>query len=425
VTVALRRFPFPYRACLALCNDADMMTEQSFRLLHRFLNTTHDTPLGRGLGLPIADSFFVYSSPGGPNTFTLFDGLGSQLSPVADLIRDGVRGGLIDTLHTYGAFTDTGHFTRDLARRAIDALERREMFVKVWVNHGPPSNVQCIGLRHQPHFQGDRPGTAAYHTDLTLRYGIEFCWTGRELSDVVGHDPERRLPLLVDQVAAGWRHLVQRRPGLRASQGRRLLRRLRLLDGGELLAFRRYAGTNGFTPVVEDLPAQLSAENLQRLRTRGGWAIVYQHLAVRRKAKGYGVGSYQENPPPYLQAPERAAFERLAESYHAGDILVTSTERALRLNRLQRWLQWHAETVGQRTRIVLSGLDQPSGKRRLLSLRDLQGTTFYTSRPGDTELWVETEGTRQQVKDVLERPPDHTGRASIMVPLPAPAVPEL
>src|SRR5690349_20240139 len=48
--VALRAFPWPYRAMLAICSDIDDESPRHFAALHRFLNTREMTPLGRGLG---------------------------------------------------------------------------------------------------------------------------------------------------------------------------------------------------------------------------------------------------------------------------------------------------------------------------------------------------------------------------------------
>jgi hypothetical protein len=59
--VTLRRYPYPYRAALALSNDAEFLTPRAFWDLHRFLNTNEETPLGPGLDLPVTDSAFMYS----------------------------------------------------------------------------------------------------------------------------------------------------------------------------------------------------------------------------------------------------------------------------------------------------------------------------------------------------------------------------
>src|SRR5207253_5854663 len=96
--ISLRRFPHPYRAALTICNDADLLTVESFRRLHRYLNTTESTPWGKGLQLPLGQSFFLFRSPESPNRFSLFDGLSSRLGRDASFMLECARGGLLDVL---------------------------------------------------------------------------------------------------------------------------------------------------------------------------------------------------------------------------------------------------------------------------------------------------------------------------------------
>jgi hypothetical protein len=56
-----RRFPYPYKAILAISSDADATSPWEFTRIHRFLNTwTPRIPYyGDGVGLDIGDSFFL------------------------------------------------------------------------------------------------------------------------------------------------------------------------------------------------------------------------------------------------------------------------------------------------------------------------------------------------------------------------------
>jgi hypothetical protein len=422
--ISLRKFPHPYRAALAVSNDADFMTDESFRFFHRYLNTTKETPLGRGLALPVADSFFLFNSPESKNGFTLFEGLSNQLSTRAGLLLDCARAGLIDTLHTFGDFTSPDHFTRDLARRGLDTLLREGVILRVWVNHGGPSNVQCLGPLTD-HFQGDLPGTPCYHADLTTAFGIRFCWLGSALGDYIAYDGRTRAHAVLTWVQGVLRarSLLMLRSAL---QLRTLVYPLTLRDGAVLLGFNRYAGTMGFTPVLEDLPIQLSARNLNLLKDAGGYSIVYQHFAVRRRLAGFGVDSYKPNIHPYLRLEETAALVRLAEEFHNGNILVTSTERLLRYNAAQRWLRWTSNVSEQGVRIRLVGIEEPSnGKCRLVDLAELEGLTFYTPDPRKTEIWRGTAGADVRVPNLIANPTDHTGRESVSIPISWPGVPDL
>jgi len=71
-SISLRPFPYPFRAALAICNDADLLTHQSFRRLHRFLSTDADTEWGPGLSLQLGGSFFMFRSPDSRDYFTVF-----------------------------------------------------------------------------------------------------------------------------------------------------------------------------------------------------------------------------------------------------------------------------------------------------------------------------------------------------------------
>lgn len=56
----LRKFPYPYNAMLSICSDIDGTTLNKFEEYHKFLNTKGDSIYGKGLGLDIGDSFWVY-----------------------------------------------------------------------------------------------------------------------------------------------------------------------------------------------------------------------------------------------------------------------------------------------------------------------------------------------------------------------------
>ncbi len=421
-SVALRKFPYPFRAGMAICNDADLMTEESFRFIHRFLNTTKDTPIGPGLGLPISDSFFLFSSPDNPNRFTFLEDLSDKPSPRSGLLRDCVVAGLIDTLHTYGAFNSPDHFSRDLARRGIEALERADMQIRVWVNHGPPENVQCFGPLAAPHFHGDDPGSKFHHTDLTLDYGIQYCWTGEELGEAIAYDPKSTLASLRDQGAL---LLLALRKGRSLPRRPRLLTPICLRDTRRVLRFERYWGTTGQTPTVEDISSQLSARSLATLKRSGGYSIVYQHFAVRRRAPGFGVDSYAANVAPYFTPGEREAFIRLAREYHSGNVWVASTERLLRYNRMYRWLRWSAEDTGNRTRINLLGLEVPGLGLSEIDRGEIGDLTFYSSRPEETEVYLQQGPDMTLVRGIVRNPKDHTGQRSLTLLGPSPAMPDL
>ena len=366
MTTELRPFPYPYRAALAICNDADLFTVDMYRRLHAFLGTDAETEWGPGLSLDLGGSFFMYRSPDSPNAFTVFDHLSDTITDDGEFILGAAQRGELDVLHTYGCFTDSSHFTRAMAEKAIAVLSGRGVAIEAWVNHGPPTNVQGLGGRDE--WQGDVPGTAAYHADLTVGYGVRWLWTGTEMTDRVALDGRRRW----------WRRATET-----------LVEPYELRDGQEVQTFRRFTGLGGRTPVLEDLPQQLSAENLDRLVKEAGWAIVYQHLAVRRRGEGFGTDAYGPVDDAWLTEAEIAALRELARRHHDGEIWVAPTTRLLRHHELQRTLRWQ-----ERDDALVIEAGQGS----------VTGVTFYCDKPvlvGD------------EPAEVQANPADHTGRASV------------
>jgi hypothetical protein len=206
-----------------------------------------------------------------------------------------------------------------------------------------------------------------------------------------------------------------REPGV--EKNKQLLRTVTLRDGNEVLSFLRYSGTSGATPVLDDLPAQLSSANLELLKRIGGFAVVYQHFAVRRRSNGFGVGSYRANESPYFKLEERAALERLSAEYHGGNIFVTTTSKLLQYNLLQRGLKWEHETVGDSVRISLLGLQEPDGRIRSIGEDEIGGLTFYTTRPRDIEIYIRNGANDHRVKNLQYNPRDASGRESVTVPV--------
>ena len=190
MSISLRPFPYPYRAALAICNDADLFTVDGYRRLHAFLATDAETEWGRGMSLDLGGSFFMYRSPDSPNAFTVFDQLSDTITEDGEFILGAAQRGELDVLHTYGCFTGSSDFTRPMAERAIQTLRDRGIAIEAWVNHGPPTNVQGLGGREE--WQGDVPGTPAYHADLTVGYGVRWLWTGTEMTDHIALDGRKR-----------------------------------------------------------------------------------------------------------------------------------------------------------------------------------------------------------------------------------------
>jgi hypothetical protein len=413
--IALRPFPYPFRAALAISNDADLMSFDQFRMTYRYLSGCRGTPLGDGLGLDLSASMFLFSSPDSPNRFTLCSGLDATLGSEASLLRECAHAGIIDTLHTYGDFSTPEHFSRDLAQRGLEQLDRLGIKLEIWINHGGETNPQNLGVAERRHFFGDDPTSPFYHADITRRAGFRFCWIGSEISDSIGQDSRTLLPHLEAETRSGLNRLRRGKAPL-VGFSRRLLRPLRLRDGTGMLSFTRFSGVGAHTPVLDDLPLQLSARNLKRLVERQGYCILYQHFGVRRVAPGFSASAYAPNTPPYYKTEELEAFERLAREFENGRILVTGARTLLRYHLTRQGLLWSVENSSLGVRIVLTGIHEPDGEHRQVDPSDLGGLTFYCDDPTTTRLVVKGPNAESGVV-VMPNGPDNTGRKSISVPL--------
>ena len=71
------------------------MMKDAFDSIHRFINSTQDTELGKGLGLPIADSMFMYCER--PTGLSYFEGLTDVPSKESGYIKDAIKEKWIDS----------------------------------------------------------------------------------------------------------------------------------------------------------------------------------------------------------------------------------------------------------------------------------------------------------------------------------------
>ena len=99
--VRLRRFPYPYRAMLAICSDLDETPDRHvYWETMKFLNTTEETTMGSGVGLEVGNSIY-FDMP--PDQFAYWntDDAGREM------VRSLIQSGHIDCLHSYGDLATT------------------------------------------------------------------------------------------------------------------------------------------------------------------------------------------------------------------------------------------------------------------------------------------------------------------------------
>src|SRR5690606_30898346 len=122
----------------------------------RYLNTTEATAMGPGVGLEVGNSIY-FDMPPDQFAYWTTDDAGRAM------IRDLIRSGHIDVLHSYGDFCDR----RSDVELYLNELRRHDLQLEVWVDHSKaPTNFGpdiMVG-------SGDVEGAESYHADLTLAY---------------------------------------------------------------------------------------------------------------------------------------------------------------------------------------------------------------------------------------------------------------
>ncbi|MHB0875988.1 MAG: hypothetical protein ACYC5O_08090 [Anaerolineae bacterium] len=402
--VTLRRFPYPYRAAVAICSDVDKTrTLERFLDIQRFLNTETVGADGPGIGLEIGNTFFPYTPD---DTLSYF----SSRPAERETIRALVQAGYIDCLHSYG----DGVAERAQALQALESLDRDGCRLAVWVDHAKaPTNFG----KDVTYGSGDVPTSPSYHADATLAYGVRFVWRGRATSITGQETPlsTGRLMGVLDRAHLGRTagnaakdvaKVVLGRAGNRRfalHRDNRLLDATALADGRPVYEFKRcnshWLGLS-YGHCSSGLAYVLREGALADLVASGGYTIVYTHL---------GCGPREA---PCLPVQTRQALRRLADRYRSGDIYVTTTSRLLRYHLNRRYLRWSADAGEGGVTIRVDGVDEPIGGLRQVGLADLQGIGFYV--PDARRARIVLNG---RVVESAERcPADHTGQESITIP---------
>jgi hypothetical protein len=407
--VALRKFPYPFKAALAVCSDIDNTeTAREFLQIQEFLDTNKPTQWGRGVGLEIANSFYMYDQPQ-RNGFSYY----SNKPPDKFLIQKFIRSGFIDCLHSFGE----GCTNRKESLEAIRDLQQNNYRLSVWINHDrSPSN---LGRWFSSNL-GDDPKSVQYHTDVTIPYGIRFVWMGSSTC-IVGQDvpvsfgtflniydsrhPIKTLRNMTRTIAKYLLSLF----GMCDSKysmvkENRLVSLATLADGQKIFEFTRYdvhpdgigKGANS-----KGIAVNLSPRVLDQLVHNHGYAILYTHLGKNG------------NCSSFIDSSAVKAFRYLEKRHQEGDLYVTTTSRLLNYYVNKKYLNWRYDQTQGGTMIRINTIKSPVEKTCLPILQRLQGLTFYVPSNEKARIFVnETE-----IRDLERNPKDDTGRESVTVPI--------
>lgn len=403
--ITLRKFPYPYQAALTICSDIDGTSLDDFIEIHKFINTTQTTELGDGLGLPIGNSFWMYDNPIlADSAFSYFADLDGKLSTAAPIMRNFISAGILDVMHGYGNFAAIRDFSRKAAARAINELDRYNLKVRVWTNHGGIESIQNIGALSWG--KGDVPthegnGTAAhldcYHSDLLIDYGIQFYWDcEKSLTSLVGQDAPVyfseaywRSPLYsgfkqrIKSIIKGYisfadllhfkftrRHFVPWQP---FDFHNHLIEFDQLRDGNVLLKFKRFG--HGKLDWSDDLSFLLNDKVTNHLLKKEGYLVLYIHLGDLRSRQN----------SKSLPARTISKLQQIADLYHQGKLWVQTTSKLLTYNFIHRSLKWNVKETDSNYQIHIEGFNRAMFQFSCSS-EDLGGLTFVA--PADKEVMI-------------------------------------
>ena len=408
--VNLRPFPYPFKAGLAICSDIDGCDKNTFLAVHRYLNNED-----KGLGLPVADSFFGLSRDPGQLAFYLDEDL--TLSPNAEFLEQAIKDGLIDSIHSWGDFNDKPpdpYPLRKLAEKLTRFIKDRDLAVKIWINHGTPNNYQNLEARIPRTYKGDDPTTPYYTADLLREFGVKFYWWSELLGWPLSGRRTPLFPSVLPKIIINYlkniiKIVLKRNYQLKTTaQIMNLAVPSKLADGSKLIGFTRFnCASNGLwaLPTRNTLHCSLKAQILDDLIKQEGYLILYTHLGLPKQP--YDELFTKEN---------RQTLAELAACYHDGFIWVTRTVDLLTYWMVIHFLEWRTYTKGDKFLVDLEYLNDPTTGPRIPTKDELAGLCFYSTRPNDTIIRLNGRQLYTRVNS-----PDHTNRGSIGIPVsPAP-----
>ena len=393
MSVSLRKYPYPYRAMLAICSDLDETPNKDIYFeTARYLNTTEQTSLGKGVGLEVGNTIY-FDMPEHNFSYTNTDDDGRQK------IHQLIDSGHIDCLHSFGDFVND----RALIEKHWNDIQSGQRKIEVWVDHAQaPTNLDNDIMQGQ----GAEPGKPAYHSDLTVQSGsLAFIWKGR-VTSCVAQNAKRSyravfnkqqikasLKTMTLEFIKGW---LARFGNIKYAMHKdnKVLRKSTLVDGTNINEFMRcnpaWGGVSCFDQ-ARGIHNVLTKKVLDTLVDKEGCSILYSHL-----------GKVHSVAEPFTQ-DTRQAFELLAEYQKNNKILTTTTRRLLGYNRAYDELSFIVKSMGDQTHIYLS--TEYSGE-------DLNGLTWYVDQPEKVSLYV----NEQLFDGLIINPPDINNRSSVSIP---------
>ncbi len=397
--IKLRTFPYPYKAMLAISNDIDNSPNLNIFLeMMDYLNSSKQTAFGNGLGLEVGNSFWFYNNTSS-DQLSYFKGTTTKESNFAPHCREFWQSNFIDSMHTYGNF-DNGEFKRRFALTARDEMEKYNVNLPVWINHGTHQNSQNLGYTQGCY--GGIQGHESYHADIIRDLGVRYIWAGK-MTHVLGQNAKNKLSVkgkqFLQSVITKLKYKDEQKKII--LDGNKLMAPIILQDGTPIWEFQRWVNAWGRQTVldVNDFTQQIAKKNIRGLILNEGFMVLYTHFCENLKLK------------EGISAKLKANLQFIREEYISGELLVTTSSRLLRYSEITLHLKTNVNEKNGKTIIAIPRTISTPLSDYDITSSDFEGLTFYTSAPENTEIHFMGKCMTSTIN-----PRDHTGQLSISIP---------
>jgi hypothetical protein len=353
------KYPFPFKAWLAMANDPDNTTIQNWEELHSFI--------WEELGLPFSDSLFVRSfNQNLPDQVNLVDHPHIGKAHAHDII------------HTWGDYMHGRKrgFDREDATEAATLLKEHGISPKVWIDHASFAGNFIHGTRKGAipkltDSSGHDYDNFVYSLDVAHELGIRYVWNGT-VTSVIGQD--RELDFMAHKALSGGsavkavaktvlNHLPVMPARFSESNDNRQYVARTFEDGRKMYCFPRYGTWKDAD--IDGLHSLIDPARIDELLSFGGTAIVYSHLGKRQSDKG-GRSSH-------IPETTKNDLRNIRAEFDAGHLMVSSVSGMLD----HLVLRDHLKIVGRTIDLRSDGI-----RFEKLKMSDLAGKHFSFSSNG-------------------------------------------
>jgi len=364
----------------------------------KLLNSEKDTIFGRGLNLEVGSSFWFFNRTDSKQ-LSYYKGISTKESEFADYCRELWRSGHVDINHAYGNF-DMGGFNTKFAEESLNTLEKNNIKITTWINHGNQNNLQNLGLFN--HQEGAYPDKQHYHFKLLKEHGTRYIWQGK-MTHILGQSSKNTLNV---QFKNRIQYLLAKTKYKALSPKpfdlkNRLMSIIKLQDDNLIWDFQRFVNNWGCQNIlnVVDLSHQIKPGNIKQLIYNKGFMIVYTHMC--------------ENLTDPGQFPEKLMKNLLflKKLENKKKILITTTSRLLKYHEITNNLNWELVTKPNSVIIQIDPLINTFNQQYQIKEKDLQGLTFYINSKKDIQITLDNRPVEFQVNGK-----DATGKYSLSIP---------